>query len=89
MDTPFQWTAGGFALGWHANPAIVHWPNGIEEAGGLRSQFAHVDLAPTIAEVAGLRADRDERCSSRLWNKHAYLRGRPHQTLISVLRDVR
>jgi arylsulfatase len=33
----------------------VHWPNGIEEKGGLRSQFTHViDVAPTILEAAGL-----------------------------------
>ncbi len=33
----------------------MHWPNGIEEKGGLRSQFSHViDVAPTILEAAGL-----------------------------------
>jgi arylsulfatase len=33
----------------------VHWPEGIEESGGLRSQFTHViDVAPTILEAAGL-----------------------------------
>jgi arylsulfatase len=33
----------------------VHWPHGIDEPGGLRSQFAHViDVAPTILEAAGL-----------------------------------
>ncbi len=33
----------------------MHWPNGIEEPGGLRSQFTHViDVAPTILEAAGL-----------------------------------
>jgi hypothetical protein len=37
------------------NGTIVHWPNGIEEQGGVRSQFAHViDVAPTILEAAGL-----------------------------------
>src|SRR6185503_12789224 len=37
------------------NGTIVHWPNGIQESGGLRSQFTHViDLAPTILEAAGL-----------------------------------
>jgi arylsulfatase A-like enzyme len=56
MDTPFQWTKQ-VASHWGGtrNPAIVHWPNGIEDTGGLRSQFAHViDVAPTILEVAGL-----------------------------------
>lgn len=33
----------------------MHWPNGIAERGGLRSQFTHViDVAPTILEAAGL-----------------------------------
>ena len=56
MDTPFQWTKQ-VASHWGGtrNPAIVHWPNGIEESGGLRSQFTHViDIAPTILEAAGL-----------------------------------
>ena len=56
MDTPFQWTKQ-VASHWGGtrNPAIVNWPNGIEESGGLRSQFTHViDIAPTILEAAGL-----------------------------------
>jgi arylsulfatase len=33
----------------------VHWPNGITEKGGLRSQFTHcIDVAPTVLEAAGL-----------------------------------
>jgi arylsulfatase len=37
------------------NGTIVHWPNGIDEKGGLRSQFTHViDVAPTILDAAGL-----------------------------------
>jgi len=56
MDTPFQWTKQ-VASHWGGtrNGTVVHWPNGIEEHGGLRSQFTHViDVAPTILEVAGL-----------------------------------
>jgi arylsulfatase A-like enzyme len=56
MDTPFQWTKQ-VASHWGGtrNPAIVHWPKGIEESGGLRSQFMHViDIAPTILDAAGL-----------------------------------
>ena len=56
MDTPFQWTKQ-VASHWGGtrNGTIVHWPNGIEEQGGLRSQFTHViDVAPTILEAAGL-----------------------------------
>jgi arylsulfatase len=56
MDTPFQWTKQ-IASHWGGtrNGTIVHWPDGIEESGGLRSQFAHViDVAPTILEATGL-----------------------------------
>jgi len=56
MCTPFQWTKQ-VASHWGGtrNGTIVHWPNGIEEPGGLRSQFTHVtDVAPTILEAAGL-----------------------------------
>ena len=56
MDTPFQWTKQ-VASHWGGtrNGTIVHWPNAIEEQGGLRTQFTHViDVAPTILEAAGL-----------------------------------
>ena len=56
MNAPLQWTKQ-VASHWGGtrNGTIVHWPNGIEERGGLRSQFTHVtDLAPTILEAAGL-----------------------------------
>jgi arylsulfatase len=56
MNTPFQWTKQ-VASHWGGtrNGTIVHWPNGIDERGGLRSQFTHViDVAPTILEAAGL-----------------------------------
>ncbi len=55
-DTPFQWTKQ-VASHWGGtrNGTIVHWPNGIQQPGGLRSQFTHViDLAPTILEAAGI-----------------------------------
>jgi arylsulfatase len=56
MNTPFQWTKQ-VASHWGGtrNGTIVHWPNGIDDPGGLREQFTHViDLAPTILEAAGL-----------------------------------
>jgi arylsulfatase len=56
MDTPLQWTKQ-VASHWGGtrNGTIVHWPNGIDEKGGLRSQFTHViDVAPTILDAAGL-----------------------------------
>lgn len=56
MDTPYQWTKQ-VASHWGGtrNGAIVHWPKGIQEKGGLRQQFSHViDVAPTILEAAEL-----------------------------------
>ena len=56
MDAPFQWTKQ-VASHWGGtrNGTIVHWPAGISEQGGLRSQFCHViDVAPTVLEVAGI-----------------------------------
>ena len=56
MCTPYQWTKQ-VASHWGGtrNGTILHWPAGIEEKGGLRSQFSHViDLAPTVLDAAGL-----------------------------------
>ena len=56
LDTPYQWTKQ-VASHWGGtrNGAIVHWPNGIQAKGEVRSQFAHViDIAPTILEAAGI-----------------------------------
>jgi len=56
LDSPFSWTkqvASDF--GGTRNGMVVHWPEGIEEKGGIRSQFGHViDIAPTILEAASL-----------------------------------
>ena len=56
MDTPYQWTKQ-VASHWGGtrNGTIVHWPNGIEAKGELRSQFHHViDVAATVLDAAGL-----------------------------------
>lgn len=55
-DAPFTWTKEIAAnFGGTRNGLIVHWPKGIKEQGGLRSQFAHIiDIAPTILEATGL-----------------------------------
>lgn len=56
LNTPFTWVKqvasnfGGTRVG-----MVVHWPDGIESKGQLRTQFSHViDVAPTILEAAGL-----------------------------------
>ena len=57
-NTPFRWGKQVAShLGGTRNPMVVHWPDGIAERGGLRTQFGHViDIGPTILEVAGLPA---------------------------------
>jgi arylsulfatase A-like enzyme len=56
FDTPFTWTkqvASDF--GGTRNGMVIHWPNGIKEKGGLRTQFSHViDIVPTILQAARL-----------------------------------
>ena len=56
FDAPFSWTkqvASDF--GGTRNGMVIHWPKGIKDSGGLRSQFGHViDIAPTILEAATL-----------------------------------
>jgi arylsulfatase A-like enzyme len=56
MDSPYQWTKQ-VASHWGGtrNGTILHWPRGVDGAGGIRSQFCHViDVAPTILEAAGI-----------------------------------
>jgi arylsulfatase A-like enzyme len=56
LDSPFAWmkqVASDF--GGTRNGMVIHWPEGINEHGGLRTQFGHViDIAPTILEAATL-----------------------------------
>jgi arylsulfatase len=55
-NCPFQWGKQVAShLGGTRDPMVVHWPEGIQEPGGLRSQFTHViDIGPTILEAAGV-----------------------------------
>ncbi len=56
MDSPMQWTKQVAShFGGTRNGMVISWPARIEDAGGLRSQFAHViDIVPTIYEAAGI-----------------------------------
>jgi arylsulfatase A-like enzyme len=56
-NTPFKWYKQNTHEGGVHVPLIVHWPAKIEDRGGLRRQFHHVnDVAPTIYEALGLTA---------------------------------
>lgn len=56
FDAPFTWTkqvASDF--GGTRNGLIIHYPQGISEKNGIRTQFSHAtDIAPTVLEAAGL-----------------------------------
>ena len=56
-NTPFQWGKQVAShLGGTRNGMVVSWPERINDAGALRSQFTHcIDIGPTILEAAGIR----------------------------------
>jgi len=57
-NTPFKWGKQvGSHLGGTRNPMVIHWPEGIGDPGGLRSQFLHVtDVGPTILDITRIPA---------------------------------
>ncbi|MDE0677211.1 MAG: arylsulfatase [Acidimicrobiaceae bacterium] len=56
-NTPLRFYKQNTYEGGIRDPLIVHWPNGISDAGGVRDQYHHVsDLTPTILECIGVTA---------------------------------
>ncbi len=54
-NTPFHLWKRYTWLGGTRSPLIVHWPDGIADAGGVRDQMAHiVDIMPTILDACGV-----------------------------------
>ena len=53
---PFGWTKQVAAdFGGTRNGMVIHWPNGVNSKGEIRSQFHHVvDVAPTVLEAASI-----------------------------------
>lgn len=52
-NTPFQYFKQAVHRGGQSDFLVVHWPNGIEDKGAVRSQYHHIiDIAPTILDVA-------------------------------------
>ena len=61
-NTPLRFYKQNTYEGGIRDPFIVHWPNGITDAGGLRDQYHHVsDLLPTILECIGVEAPAEYR----------------------------
>ncbi|WP_430645021.1 arylsulfatase [Agromyces sp. GXS1127] len=56
MNSPYQWDKKiASHLGGSRTSMVVSWPKRIADAGGLRSQFAHItDVVPTILEATGI-----------------------------------
>ena len=53
--TPFAWGHQVASYGGICQPIVVHWPKGIKEQGGLRTQWYHmIDIAPTVLEAVGV-----------------------------------
>ena len=52
-NTPFKYFKQSEHRGGQHDALIVHWPNGIQTKGKIRSQYHHIsDIAPTIMEAA-------------------------------------
>jgi arylsulfatase len=59
-NTPFQWGKRfGSHLGGTRDPMVLSWPGHVADAGGTRSQYAHlIDVFPTILDAAGIASPR-------------------------------
>ncbi len=54
-NTPFRRWKRETYRGGISDPFIVHWPNGIETKGEIRTQYAHaIDMVPTVLELLGI-----------------------------------
>ena len=56
-NTPLRFYKQNTYEGGIRDPLIMHWPNGIDDAGGIRDQYHHViDLMPTILDIVGVES---------------------------------
>ncbi len=54
-NTPLRFYKQNTYEGGIRDPLIMHWPNGIRDAGGIRDQYHHVsDVMPTILDIVGV-----------------------------------
>jgi len=59
-NTPFKRWKREVHEGGVADPCIIHWTNGLEARGEIRSQFAHaIDVLPTLLDLAGIDAPKE------------------------------
>lgn len=58
-NTPFQFFKQSVHDGGTRGPLIMHWPQRIKDAGGIRRQYHHmVDIMPTVLELTGIAAPK-------------------------------
>jgi len=56
-NTPFRRWKRETYRGGVSDPFIVHWPDGIQSKGEIRTQYAHaVDMVPTVLDALGIEA---------------------------------
>ncbi len=54
-NTPFRRWKRETYRGGISDPFIVHWPNGIQAKGEIRTQYAHaIDMVPTVLDALGI-----------------------------------
>ena len=55
-NTPFRRWKRETYRGGTADPFLVHWPNGIQASGEIRTQYAHIiDMVPTVLDALDLQ----------------------------------
>jgi arylsulfatase len=58
-NTPFKMYKQNTHAGGNTDPFIIHWPRGIKEKGGIRTQYHHlIDVTPMILDAIGLKQPR-------------------------------
>ncbi len=86
-NTPFRLWKRYTWLGGTRVPLVVHWPDGIETGGEVRSQFCHViDLMPTVLDACGVVPSQSS-TALRSSRSTAPACGRRSTTLTSPPRD--
>lgn len=59
-NTPFRYFKQSEHRGGQTDALVVHWPNGIEARGEIRTQYHHIaDVAPTILEAAKMEVPEE------------------------------
>jgi arylsulfatase len=55
-NTPFKMYKQNTHAGGNTDPFIIHWPRGIKDKGGIRTQYQHlVNVTPMVLEAIGLK----------------------------------